>query len=144
MKGSEDFYRSLGTGGSEAAKVLAGKWLSVAADSEQAADFEQFADFDGFVDGFLDPERHPEKGDTGDIDGTAAIALLDKTSDGADELWVATEGEPYPLQIDKKGSDTQKITLSEHGKAVDVSAPPSDEVVSLEALQSMGGSDSGN
>jgi hypothetical protein len=141
MKGDESFYSSLGTGGPTAAKLLAGKWLSVDADSPQGKSFAQIGDFDAFVDDFLDPGE-VAKGEAGTVGGSAAIALEDNDKDDPAQLWVATEGEPYPLQINPKSSDSEKITLSAFGEDVDVTPPPSDEVVSLEDLKNMG--DSGN
>jgi len=140
MKGDEDFYSSLGTGGPAAAKLLAGKWLSVDADSPQGQNFAQIGEFDAFVDDFLDPGE-VSKGETGSVGSTAAIALEDNDEDEPAQLWVATEGEPYPLQINPKSSDSEKITLSDFGEDVDVTPPPSDEVVSLEDLKNMGDSE---
>ena len=137
MQGDESFYRSIG--GSAAAKLLGDRWLSVDADSPQGEDFAGFGDFDSFVDSFLDPGE-VTKGDTGEIDGTPAIALEDTETeeDEAGELWVATEGEPYPLQVNEKGSDTQKVTLSKHGDEVDVTPPPADDVIDLDDLRGNG------
>lgn len=146
LKGDEEFYKSIARGKGDsaaAAKLLAGKWLSVDAGSEQAKDFAQFADFDGFVDSFLDPSGKVTKGETGDIDGTPAIALEDDSGDEPGQLWVATKGEPYPLQVNKKGDSSQKISLTEHGETVDLTPPPASDVISLDELQSMGGG-SGN
>jgi len=134
MQGDESFYESIG--GSAAAKLLGDRWLSVPVDSEQGENFAEFGDFDSFVESLLDPGEIT-KGDTGTIDGTAAIAIEDDDTDVDEpgELWVATEGKPYPLQINKKGSDAEKISLTAHGEDVDVSPPPADDVIDLEDLQ---------
>ena len=139
MQGDAAFYESIG--GGAAAKLLGDKWLSVDADAEQARDFGAFGDFDEFVDSFLDP-GDIKKGDTGDIEGTPAIALDDQDDEEPSQLWVATVGEPYPLQVNRIGSDTEKIRLSKHGEEVDTTPPPSDEVVDLADLERMGDSDS--
>jgi hypothetical protein len=137
MQGDEDFYRSIG--GASAAKLLGDRWLSVGVDSAEGKKFSAFGDFDGFVDSVLDPGE-VAKGETGDVEGTPAIALDDADSDAEEpgQLWVATEGEPYPLQVNKKGSDTEKITFTRHGEAVDVTPPPADDILDLDDLRGRG------
>ena len=63
--------------------------------NQSSASLAQFADFDTAVGQFIKPDGAITKGEQKDITGQPAIAL--KSTNGS--LWVATTGEPLPLQI---------------------------------------------
>ncbi|MEV4701965.1 hypothetical protein [Actinoplanes sp. NPDC049316] len=83
----------------------------------------------GSADQFLKPTGTLSKGEQKEIGGVAAIALKD-SADPDSALYVATAGEPYPLQLSGKGGS--ELVFSDFGKPVTgVEAPAPDRVVDL-------------
>lgn len=123
------FAQSLG--GDTAAQVQ-GKWVSIPSDNPAAQSFTGLDSIDSFVDNVLTTPKNLTKGEEKDLEGTPAISL--KSDQGV--LWVATTGEPYPLQIDAPEGTKGKLTLSDWNAPVDIAVPPSDQVVDISTLQS--------
>ena len=136
IKGDDAFYADLG--GDAAAQLLAGKWLSMPADDEDAKDLAQFADLEQFAAIFDDEGADVEKGDTGEIDGTPAIGLVQSNDTEPGVLWVASEGEPYPLRLENAEDESQFIDFRDYGEPVEITAPSSDEAIDLSQLENLG------
>lgn len=128
IKGDDDFNKSYA--GDEAADLLAGKWIGIPSDQPDAQAFAQFASLKSFFESLLTPSSQMEKVDTENIGGTEAVGL--KTQAGT--LWIATTGEPYPVQIDQEGG-SGRVTMTDWNADVTVTAPDPEEVVDLSALQ---------
>ena len=89
----------------------------------------------GLADQVLnDPPTGLSRGATGVINGVKALALTGEVADGFDKVWVATEGEPYPLRLDA-GADGA-VDFTEYGATLNLTAPPASEVVDLSKLGS--------
>ncbi len=131
LKGDEAFYAGLG--GEAAAQLLAGKWLSMPADSPDAADLVQFADLQSLA-GMLEPEGTVSKGESDTINGLSAISLLDEGATDAGVLWIATDGAAYPLRLNAADDPSQAVDFSRYGEPVEIAAPPADQVVGLAEL----------
>lgn len=128
IKGDDAFNQSYA--GDEGAQLLEGKWISIPADQADAQAFAQFTSLKSFFEGLLTPSSEMEKVDPQDIGGTQAVGLKTK----AGTLWIATAGEPYPVQIDQEGG-SGRVTMTDWNADVTVAAPDPDEVVDLSALQ---------
>ena len=61
------------------------------------------------------------KAGTSTVDGQSAVAVRDTAKDAT--LYVATTGPPYPLEIDKIGSQAGRIRLSGFNESVSLTAP---------------------
>jgi hypothetical protein len=133
LKGSREFWRS--SGGEAAAQLLAGKWLKTPANDKRFGDLSELTDLSKAADGLLDPDGTLTKGETKTVNGVQAIGL---TSSGKDPgtLYVATTGEPYPLQIASSASSSSQGSLDflDYGKPVTVSTPPAEQVVDVSKL----------
>jgi hypothetical protein len=112
------------------AKLLADRWILVAADDKDMS--EMFGLLD--IDKLLKPDGPLTKGEATDINGVKAIGLVDGSADG-DTLYVATTGEPYPLRlVDGKKPEGSQINFSDFGATFDLKAPSESQVVDLEEL----------
>ncbi len=128
FQADEVFWKT--TGGIDAKTyntVFKDKWVKTKADDANMQKFSEFTD----AKSFLDPagSQSMTVGEKTTINGTSAWTLKDASStEGA--LYVAAEGEPYPLRVEH-GADG-KIDFSEFGaKFDDIKAPPADKVISL-------------
>jgi hypothetical protein len=118
LGGSAQFYDHLSDA---AGRLLAGKWLKVSVSSSEFAAFGQLANMTRLIDSTLASHGTLTKGATSTVNGQQAITITDTTKGG--NLYVATSGKPYPLQITKTGSESGKITLDDWNKPVTISAP---------------------
>jgi len=131
--GSPAFYRSLG--GAAAAQLFNGKWLKASATSGEFASFSQLADMRKLIDTTLAGHGALAKGATTVVNGQKAIAVNDTTKQGT--LYVATTGQPYPIQLSKGGSESGTITFDGWNQAVTITAPSNS--IDLSELKAAGG-----
>lgn len=118
------------TGGIDAktySSVFKDKWVKTKAGDANMQKFTELTD----AKAFLDPagSQSLTVGEKTTVNGSSAWTLKDASSaEGA--LYVAAEGEPYPLRVEH-GTDG-KIDFSEFGAKFDeIKAPPADKVISL-------------
>lgn len=120
IKGSPAFYKKIG--GTAAAQLLQGKWLKAPASNSDFASLSQLTDLRQLVDQTL--ETHGSsltKGGSSTIAGQKVVGITDKTKGGT--LYIATTGQPYPVQIVKTGSSGGKITFDRWNSSVTLTAP---------------------
>ena len=127
FKASSDTWTGL-TGDSRAGELLGDRWVKI---PPQAAGFEKvttLATFNRFIDKALTPEGGLTKTGTKTVRGLNVVGVVEKANN--ETLYVATEGEPYPVQAQ---SDTGRGALDflDWNEPVDVQAPPPDQVVDL-------------
>lgn len=136
LKAPAAFWQSSGAG-AEAAKLFGDKFLKAPLTDQRVGQLATFTDKDAFVSQVLDPGGELTKGDTKDIRGTKAVGLVSKggTDDGG-TLYVAAEGQPYPLQLapDAAGSDQGQLDFLDYDAPVDVEVPPAAETVDVAQL----------
>jgi hypothetical protein len=119
IKGSQQFYTTVA--GTETAKLLKGKWLKGSATSGDLASLAQLTDMSKLFTAALKPEGTLTKGKETTVDGRPVIEL--RSSSGG-SLYVATTGEPYPVEIAQaSGSSTGAVHFDEWNEPVDVTAP---------------------
>jgi hypothetical protein len=120
IKGSPAFYKKIG--GTAAAQLLQGKWLKAPASNSDFASLSQLTDLRQLVDQTL--ETHGSsltKGGSSTIAGQKVVGITDKTKGGT--LYIATTGQPYPVQIVKTGSSGGKITFDRWNSSLTLAAP---------------------
>jgi hypothetical protein len=120
IKGSPAFYKKIG--GTAAAQLLQGKWLKAPASNSDFASLSQLTDLRQLVDQTL--ETHGSsltKGGSSTIAGQKVVGITDKAKGGT--LYIATTGQPYPVQIVKTGSSGGKITFDRWNSSVTLAAP---------------------
>lgn len=134
MKADADSWEQL-TGDAASGDIFADRYVRISGDDESVGDLTSFLDFEAFVDEVLDIDGPIEKGETAEVNGVQAIGIIDQGSEDGGTLWVAVTGEPYPLRIESPdGSGEGAIDFLDWGKAVDIKAPPEDEVIDLSEL----------
>jgi hypothetical protein len=130
IKGSAAFYQHFA--GSEAAKLLQGRWLQAPATSGEFATLGGLTDMHQLLGTVLGQHGSLVKGGTSTISGKKVVAVKDTSKGGV--LYVATTGKPYPVQISKTGSTGGKVTFSEWDRPITITAPTG--AVNIEKLKS--------
>ena len=119
FKGDDDFWKQFG--GEAAATLFKDKWVSAPADRGDLASLTPLTDIGQLFDGILGEHGALEKGDKTDVNGTSAIKVEDTEQGGA--IYVATEGEPYPLKLESSTEQPGSIEFEDWDKSYDVNAP---------------------
>jgi hypothetical protein len=132
ISGSSEFYKHFA--GPAAAQLLQGKWLKASSTSGSLATLASLTDLQKLIDAALAQHGTLTKGSETTISGQSAIPITDTTQNGS--LYVATTGQPYPIQISKSGAGGGKITFEEWNKPVTITAPAN--AVDINALQHAG------
>ena len=132
LKGSPAFYSHFG--GSAAAQLFQGKWLKTPVSGGELGSLAALTNFRQLLDQTLTTHDKITKGATTTVAGQPAIQLRDPSQGGS--LFIATTGEPYPIEIVKHGSETGHVSFSDWNKPVALS-PPSG-AIDLSQLQQAG------
>lgn len=118
FKGDANFLKHYA--GSEAAKLLAGKWFYVASSVPGFGSLGALTNLTQLTNAIFSTTGTLTKGAAATVDGQAAIAIRDKSDGGT--LYVATTGPAYPIEI-KPGGGSGVIRFEDWGKAVTLAAP---------------------
>lgn len=118
INGSDAFWRH--AGGSAAVQLFHGKWLKAPA-SGQFASIASLTSVQTLFNKLLANHGTLAKGPTTTVAGQKAVAVIDTTKGGT--LYVATTGQPYPVQVSKKGSQGGRIVFDRYNQSVSLSAP---------------------
>lgn len=134
LKADKAFWTQ--TAGAAAAELLGGKYLKAPLTDPKVAQLATFTDKNAFISEVLDPEGTVTKGDIKDVRGTPAIGLVDKSETSGGTLYIATTGEPLPLQLAPAagGGDSGLLEFLDYGKAVEVPVPPAAETIDVTKL----------
>lgn len=119
IKGSRGFYEHFA--GPTAADLLQGKWLKAPANSGQLGTLASLTNLSKILGQTLVSSGSIAKGSSTSINGQSAIELTDTAKDGS--LFVATTGQPFPLQINKRGAEAGKVTFSAWNQPVTLTPP---------------------
>jgi hypothetical protein len=122
--------------GPAVAELLGGKYLKAPLSDPRVAQLGSFTDKNSFADQVLSPATGVTKGGTKTIRGVPAIGLVDKSGTGSATLYVATSGEPVPLQLTpSSGSGNEGLfDFLDYGKPIDVAAPPAAQTIDATKL----------
>jgi hypothetical protein len=130
MKPNEQFWTTVTDAkqGKAMAKAVGNRWIS-GADSD--ASFAGLFSI-GTVDGLLKPDGAISKGEEKAIAGVPAISLKDAGNTDT-VIWIATTGEPYPVQF--ASTDGTTVVFSGFGEPItDITAPPAAQIIDLGKL----------
>lgn len=130
LKASRSFWTDQAS--PAAAELVGDKWVKV---PNSNADFATFAGFGNYSTGIaemLKPGGAVTKGELTTLNGQKAIILV--SSKG--QLWIATTGDPLPIQLQSTGSDSGTVTFSKWGSATVGSAPAAADTIDINKLQS--------
>ncbi len=129
IKPNAEFWAKAGMPNAKTTVVAQkGRWVKVAKGDSDWATLLDGAD----PSKLLHPSGKITKGATKTIAGVPTIELIDHGTD-AGSLFIATTGQPYPLQITGPGGAS--LTISEFGqKFEDVTAPTADQVIDLSSM----------
>jgi hypothetical protein len=102
----------------------AGTWFKTTSSSPVGAALTELTDVTKLADQIFKPSGAVEVVDGKDVDGKATVGLLDKGAEGG-TLYVASEGETYPLLIEPPAAkkDQGEARFSEYGAPVELTPP---------------------
>jgi hypothetical protein len=133
IKADADFWRAQ-TGNANAAQLLQGKYLKAPVSDPKMASIAELTQIDKYVSGLLSPTGTLTKGQQKTIRGTEAIAVV-ISGKGGGTLYVATNGQPYPLQITSSDpTEPGTIDFVEYGQPVALTPPPAEQVIDTSKL----------
>ncbi len=118
FKGSSSFWTKFG--GSAAAQLFNGKWLMAPANKGELASFTPLTNLTALTNQVLASHGTLKMGDTTEINGQPAVAIVDKTNGGT--LYVATTGPAFPLRL-SSGEGQGSINFSDWNQPVALAKP---------------------
>jgi hypothetical protein len=136
IKGSQAFYSHFA--GAAAAQLLEGKWLKAPSSNASFAGLSSLTDLRKLLSAALGSHGALSAAGTSTVNGQAVVGVRDTTQNGT--LYVATAGQPYPVQIAKNSAGGGAITFDEWNKPVTLAAPA--DAIDIEQLQRGSGSSS--
>jgi hypothetical protein len=117
-----------------AADLFKGKWLKGSSTDASFASFGELTSIKTLMGSLTQAHGTLTKGATSTLGGQSVIAL--KSSKGG-TMYVATTGQPYPLQVSKNsGGQSGKVTFSDYNKAFTITAPANS--INIEQLEKSG------
>jgi hypothetical protein len=120
FKGDANFLSQFA--GSQAAKLMAGKWFYVANTTGTFASLAALTDLTALTNAIFSTSGTISKGAETKVDGKPVVTLLSKGNGGA--LYVATTGPAYPLEIKPGGgAGSGTIKFEDWDKSVTLTAP---------------------
>jgi hypothetical protein len=134
IKADKSFWTSVA--GAQAGTLFGGKYVKAPLTDKRISAVVSLTDMGSFIDSALSATGPITKGPATTVNGTPAIGLTLKAASGGSTLYVATTGEPLPLEAkpDAGGTDTGKVDFVDYGATVDVPTPPAAQTVDVGAL----------
>jgi hypothetical protein len=134
VKADKSFWTS--AAGAQAGTLFGGKYVKAPLTDKRVGAVVSLTDMGSFIDSVLSGPGPITKGAATTVNGTPAIGLTIKASSGGSTLYVATTGEPVPLEAKPEagGTDTGKVDFVDYGATVDVPTPPAAQTVDVSAL----------
>ena len=120
IRGSPAFYRRIG--GAAAAQLLQGKWLKAPTTTPEFASISSLTDLHTLLNAALSSHGTLVKTGTATVNGTHVVGVSDRTRGGT--LYVATTGQPYPVQIAKSGAGGGTVSFDRWNEKVSITPPP--------------------
>lgn len=114
-----------------AAELVGDKWVKVPNANPAFATFAGFGNYSNGVTEMLKPGSAVTKGELTTINGQKAVILV--SSKG--QLWIATTGDPLPIQLQSTGSDGGTVTFSQWGSTNVGSAPAAADTIDFSKLE---------
>jgi hypothetical protein len=118
IQGTPAFWQHFG--GARAAQLLDGKWLKAPA-TARFAPIASLTNLQELFNRVLLSHGALKKGSIETVNGQKAIAVHDTTAGGT--LYVATTGQPYPVEVSKRGAGAGRIVFDRINQPVSLSPP---------------------
>jgi hypothetical protein len=134
IKGDADFWTAT-TGSASAAELLKGKYLKGSTSDSRLKGILFFTDADFFAKTLFKTEGGLTKSERRTIGGVDTIGVKTSGKEAA-TLFVATTGEPRPLQLVSTGvaAGGGNLDFLDYDKPFDLKAPPADLVIDASKL----------
>jgi hypothetical protein len=134
VKASPAFWTA--AAGAKAASLFGGKFVKAPLSDKRLASVVSLTDKASFIDSALATSAGVTKSGAKTVNGTPAIGLTIKDSAGGSTLYVATTGQPVPIEAapDAGGTDSGKIDFLDYGAPVDVPVPAAGQTVDVSTL----------
>jgi hypothetical protein len=119
------------------ARRLAGKYLKGSANDPELNQLTAFTNVSTLSDLMLKPVSTLAAKDRKTVNGTLALGLYDNDSRSPGVLYVALQGEPYPVRLgtaDAKAKDPASIDLTEYNRPITVTAPKPNQIIDMKSL----------
>jgi hypothetical protein len=126
IKGDAKFWKSIG--GQDAASIFVGKYLKTTADNKDFKDLMSLTALSEIVSEIVKPEGELTKGARAQVNGVAAITLLDGAGG---KLYVATEGQPYVLRLSPDAGD-ERLDFLAYNQTMKIQRPPGRLVIDID------------
>jgi hypothetical protein len=128
MKADKAFWTNVGS--AAAAAAVGGRWVKAPASNASFKALSDFTNFDVAVADILKPTGTLTKGTEGTVSGQPALPLKDSTGG---QLWIATTGDPLPIQIDGQKAG-EVVAFSDWNIPLTVPVPAAADVVDFTKL----------
>jgi hypothetical protein len=137
IKGDKDFWLAA-TGNSAAAELLKGKYLKSSSSDPRLKGILFFTDADLFAKTVFTTDGTMTKRDRRTIAGVETIGVEMQSGKDRSILYVATTGQPYPLQLTDTSQTANAGTLDflDYGRPLTLTPPPADLVIDTSKLGS--------
>lgn len=119
VKGIPAVYSHLGARG----PVAGGQWLKLRASSPRAAELARYTELSKEVNQLIGSPGTLTKGGTTTVNGQKAIELKQKNKYYTRDLYIATTGKPYPVELLLSGEVTGQLTFSNWDKPTSLTPP---------------------
>jgi hypothetical protein len=119
INGSPNFWKHFG--GAAAATLFQGKWLKAPANTSSFASLSSLTNLHSLAQALLTGHGSLTKGSTSTVNGQKVIAVTDSSK--SSQLYVATTGKPYPVEIAKTGSAAQHVDFDHYNASVALTPP---------------------
>ncbi len=118
INGGPSFWHAFGN--PAVAQLLAGKWLRTTATGNFAT-LSSLTNTRQLFSQIFSRYGTLAKGQTTTINGQSVVAVRDTTKGGT--LFVATTGQPYPIELRKGGAQAGQVRFDQYNQPVTLSAP---------------------
>ena len=112
---------------------IAGRYVKGVVDTAGFADFAGLLDLVDFVNTGLKPEGAISRVDGVLVNGVATVGLKSTDAKGGGVLYVASEGDPYPLRL-QPSTGAEAITMSDWDAEATIEPPPADQIIDIKDL----------
>jgi hypothetical protein len=119
IKGSPAFYRHVG--GTAAAQLFQGKWLKAPVNSGTFGSLSSLTNLRQLADSAFANHGKLVKGASTTVNGQKAISVKEPAK--SQTLYVATTGQPYPIQVTGSGADKGTLSFDRWNQPVSLTAP---------------------
>jgi hypothetical protein len=119
IRGGAAFYRRIGAGA--AAGRLQGRWLKAPANGQGFSSLSSLTNLRTLLDSTFASHGTLTKGPVITVEGQSVIAVNDRSKGGT--IYIATTGEPYPIQITGGEANSGKISFGRWNEPIALTAP---------------------